>query len=57
MEESLKDKNDSTFQSDSGSESGATGNDSTELELISNNEIWVLLSYHLTSLSNALLAR
>ena len=55
--EDENDENDSTFQSESGSESGATGNDSTELELISNNEVWVSLSYHLTSLSNGLLAR
>lgn len=59
LEESSDDENDGNFQSVFGSESGDdSDSDSTDLELISNNEVQVLLfSYILESLSNVLLAR
>ena len=45
MEESLDNEQDEDFQSVSSSESGGdSGNDSTDLDLISNSKVQVLLS-------------
>jgi hypothetical protein len=57
VEESSDDEKDESFQADSGSDSGDNSG-STDLELISNNEVRVaLFFYNLKSLSNVLLAR